>query len=125
MGTELQFHSWRVFVIIAALPAVTSLVGLTFMPESPRFLLEVRPRGCTCWELIMYMTLLQLLPSGSFDGCCFNRSCIKTLKVVFNECFYGFCEEFLLGFNVISSTVHKEFAFFCLLLDFIPTDVCC
>ncbi|XP_005795862.1 synaptic vesicle glycoprotein 2B-like [Xiphophorus maculatus] len=40
MGTELQFHSWRVFVIIAALPAVTSLVGLTFMPESPRFLLE-------------------------------------------------------------------------------------
>ncbi|KAM9807555.1 synaptic vesicle glycoprotein 2B-like [Neosynchiropus ocellatus] len=40
MGTELQFHSWRVFVLVAALPAVTSLVGLTFMPESPRFLLE-------------------------------------------------------------------------------------
>ncbi|XP_012723103.2 synaptic vesicle glycoprotein 2B [Fundulus heteroclitus] len=40
MGTELQFHSWRVFVLVAALPAIASLVGLTFMPESPRFLLE-------------------------------------------------------------------------------------
>ncbi|KAK9517297.1 hypothetical protein VZT92_025180 [Zoarces viviparus] len=40
MGTEFQFHSWRVFVLVAALPAIGSLVGLTFMPESPRFLLE-------------------------------------------------------------------------------------
>uniref|UniRef100_A0A4W6F9G2 Synaptic vesicle glycoprotein 2Bb n=1 Tax=Lates calcarifer TaxID=8187 RepID=A0A4W6F9G2_LATCA len=40
MGTEFQFHSWRVFVLVAALPAITSLVGLSFMPESPRFLLE-------------------------------------------------------------------------------------
>ncbi|KAM4553175.1 synaptic vesicle glycoprotein 2B-like [Fundulus diaphanus] len=40
MGTELQFHSWRAFVLVAALPAIASLVGLTFMPESPRFLLE-------------------------------------------------------------------------------------
>ncbi|KAM9754843.1 LOW QUALITY PROTEIN: synaptic vesicle glycoprotein 2B-like [Menidia menidia] len=40
MGTEFQFHSWRMFVLVAALPAVASLVGLTFMPESPRFLLE-------------------------------------------------------------------------------------
>lgn len=43
MGTEFQFHSWRVFVLVAALPAIASLVGLTFMPESPRFLLEVSP----------------------------------------------------------------------------------
>ncbi|XP_023253209.1 synaptic vesicle glycoprotein 2B-like [Seriola lalandi dorsalis] len=40
MGTEFQFHSWRVFVLVAALPAIMSLVGLSFMPESPRFLLE-------------------------------------------------------------------------------------
>ncbi|XP_063335086.1 synaptic vesicle glycoprotein 2B-like isoform X1 [Pelmatolapia mariae] len=40
MGTEFQFHAWRVFVLVAALPAIASLVGLTFMPESPRFLLE-------------------------------------------------------------------------------------
>lgn len=47
MGTEFQFHSWRVFVLVAALPAIGSLVGLTFMPESPRFLLEVRPNMAT------------------------------------------------------------------------------
>nr|XP_055048538.1 synaptic vesicle glycoprotein 2B [Misgurnus anguillicaudatus]XP_055048539.1 synaptic vesicle glycoprotein 2B [Misgurnus anguillicaudatus] len=40
MGTEFQFHSWRVFVLVCALPAIASLIGLMFMPESPRFLLE-------------------------------------------------------------------------------------
>uniref|UniRef100_A0AAY4E2K0 Major facilitator superfamily (MFS) profile domain-containing protein n=1 Tax=Denticeps clupeoides TaxID=299321 RepID=A0AAY4E2K0_9TELE len=40
MGTEFQFHSWRVFVLVCALPAIASVVGLMFMPESPRFLLE-------------------------------------------------------------------------------------
>ncbi|GAA6070749.1 synaptic vesicle glycoprotein 2B [Tachysurus ichikawai] len=40
MGSEFQFHSWRVFVLVCALPAVSALIGLTFMPESPRFLLE-------------------------------------------------------------------------------------
>ena len=33
--------SWRVFVIVCALPATVSMVALKFMPESPRFLLEV------------------------------------------------------------------------------------
>ncbi|EPQ02615.1 Synaptic vesicle glycoprotein 2C [Myotis brandtii] len=41
MGSAYQFHSWRVFVIVCALPCVCSVVALTFMPESPRFLLEV------------------------------------------------------------------------------------
>ncbi|KAF1663853.1 Synaptic vesicle glycoprotein 2C, partial [Aptenodytes patagonicus] len=41
MGSAYQFHSWRVFVIFCALPCVSSVVALTFMPESPRFLLEV------------------------------------------------------------------------------------
>uniref|UniRef100_A0A8D1FNZ9 Synaptic vesicle glycoprotein 2C n=1 Tax=Sus scrofa TaxID=9823 RepID=A0A8D1FNZ9_PIG len=41
MGSAYQFHSWRVFVIVCALPCVSSVVALTFMPESPRFLLEV------------------------------------------------------------------------------------
>lgn len=43
MGSAYQFHSWRVFVIVCALPCVSSVVALTFMPESPRFLLEVMP----------------------------------------------------------------------------------
>lgn len=41
MGTNYHFHSWRVFVIICALPCTVSMVALRFMPESPRFLLEV------------------------------------------------------------------------------------
>ncbi|XP_009882551.1 PREDICTED: synaptic vesicle glycoprotein 2C isoform X1 [Charadrius vociferus] len=41
MGSAYQFHSWRVFVIVCALPCVSSVVALTFMPESPRFLLEI------------------------------------------------------------------------------------
>ncbi|XP_039219976.1 synaptic vesicle glycoprotein 2C isoform X2 [Crotalus tigris] len=41
MGSAYQFHSWRVFVIMCALPCVSAVVALTFMPESPRFLLEI------------------------------------------------------------------------------------
>ncbi|XP_048825452.1 synaptic vesicle glycoprotein 2B-like [Brienomyrus brachyistius] len=40
MGTEFQYHSWRIFVLVCALPTLLSLTGLMFMPESPRFLLE-------------------------------------------------------------------------------------
>ncbi|XP_030884435.1 synaptic vesicle glycoprotein 2B-like, partial [Leptonychotes weddellii] len=41
MGTNYHFHSWRVFVIICVLPCTVSMVALRFMPESPRFLLEM------------------------------------------------------------------------------------
>ncbi|KAL7980183.1 hypothetical protein Chor_001451 [Crotalus horridus] len=41
MGTHYHFHSWRVFVVVCSLPCIASLVALKFMPESPRFLLEV------------------------------------------------------------------------------------
>uniref|UniRef100_A0A8C1ZIP2 Synaptic vesicle glycoprotein 2Ca n=1 Tax=Cyprinus carpio TaxID=7962 RepID=A0A8C1ZIP2_CYPCA len=41
MGSSYQFHSWRVFVVVCALPCVCAVVALTFMPESPRFYLEV------------------------------------------------------------------------------------
>lgn len=44
MGTHYHYHSWRVFVIVCALPCTVSLVALRFMPESPRFLLEVSQR---------------------------------------------------------------------------------
>ncbi|KAK2827695.1 hypothetical protein Q7C36_018621 [Tachysurus vachellii] len=40
MGSAYQFHSWRVFVVVCALPCVCAVVSLTFTPESPRFLLE-------------------------------------------------------------------------------------
>ncbi|XP_053128488.1 synaptic vesicle glycoprotein 2B isoform X1 [Hemicordylus capensis] len=41
MGTSYHFHSWRVFVVVCSLPCIASLVALKFMPESPRFLLEI------------------------------------------------------------------------------------
>ncbi|XP_048418823.1 synaptic vesicle glycoprotein 2B-like isoform X2 [Stegostoma tigrinum] len=41
MGTSFQFHSWRLFVVVCSLPCLTSLVGLLFVPESPRYLLEI------------------------------------------------------------------------------------
>uniref|UniRef100_A0A8C6SFP5 Synaptic vesicle glycoprotein 2C n=1 Tax=Neogobius melanostomus TaxID=47308 RepID=A0A8C6SFP5_9GOBI len=41
MGSAYQFHSWRVFVVVCALPCVSAVVTLTFMPESPRFYLQI------------------------------------------------------------------------------------
>uniref|UniRef100_A0A8D0H6F2 Synaptic vesicle glycoprotein 2B n=1 Tax=Sphenodon punctatus TaxID=8508 RepID=A0A8D0H6F2_SPHPU len=41
MGSSYHFHSWRVFVLVCSLPCLASLVALKFMPESPRFLLEI------------------------------------------------------------------------------------
>uniref|UniRef100_A0A8C9W676 Synaptic vesicle glycoprotein 2A n=1 Tax=Scleropages formosus TaxID=113540 RepID=A0A8C9W676_SCLFO len=40
MGSAYQFHSWRVFVLVCAFPAVSAIGALTTMPESPRFFLE-------------------------------------------------------------------------------------
>ena len=41
MGSAYQFHSWRVFVLVCALPSVAAIIALSAMPESPRFYLEV------------------------------------------------------------------------------------
>lgn len=82
MGSAYQFHSWRVFVIVCALPCVSSVVALTFMPESPRFLLEVTlvtntQRSHICWKefliiLRKYVCLLAryIFPSyyGTMEG---------------------------------------------------------
>uniref|UniRef100_A0A8B9RHE0 Synaptic vesicle glycoprotein 2A n=1 Tax=Astyanax mexicanus TaxID=7994 RepID=A0A8B9RHE0_ASTMX len=40
MGSAYQFHSWRVFVLVCAFPAVAAIAALNTMPESPRFFLE-------------------------------------------------------------------------------------
>ncbi|KAA8595974.1 hypothetical protein FQN60_011265 [Etheostoma spectabile] len=40
IGTEFQIHSWRIFILVCLFPALAALVGVIFMPESPRFLLE-------------------------------------------------------------------------------------
>ncbi|KAK7081218.1 Synaptic vesicle glycoprotein 2A [Halocaridina rubra] len=35
-----HFSSWRVFLVVCSLPSFAAVIGLYFMPESPRFLLE-------------------------------------------------------------------------------------
>jgi len=38
---NLTYGSWRIFVALGALPSLSSAVLFFFMPESPKFLLEV------------------------------------------------------------------------------------
>lgn len=38
---SLSFQSWRMFVALCSIPSLTSAFIFTFMPESPKFLLEV------------------------------------------------------------------------------------
>ncbi|GFY76749.1 synaptic vesicle glycoprotein 2B [Trichonephila inaurata madagascariensis] len=38
---RLQFGRWRKFLLICSIPAIVSAVGVSFLPESPRFLLEM------------------------------------------------------------------------------------
>ncbi len=42
---DLQFHSWRLFIIISAMPSLVGCIFYLFLPESPRFLLEVSEGG--------------------------------------------------------------------------------
>lgn len=54
MGSAYQFHSWRVFVVVCALPCVSAVVALTFMPESPRFYLEMG-RHDEAWMVLKHI----------------------------------------------------------------------
>ncbi|XP_038839050.1 synaptic vesicle glycoprotein 2B-like [Salvelinus namaycush] len=40
LGTQYQIHTWRIFILVCMFPAIIALIGLVFMPESPRFFLE-------------------------------------------------------------------------------------
>lgn len=39
---KLTFHSWRLFIALSAMPSLIGALMYFFLPESPRFLLEVR-----------------------------------------------------------------------------------
>ncbi|KAM9366523.1 synaptic vesicle glycoprotein 2Ba [Symphorus nematophorus] len=51
IGTEFQMHSWRLFILVCLFPALAALVGVIFMPESPRFLLE-NARHDEAWMIL-------------------------------------------------------------------------
>uniref|UniRef100_A0A8P4FVL7 Uncharacterized protein n=1 Tax=Dicentrarchus labrax TaxID=13489 RepID=A0A8P4FVL7_DICLA len=56
-GSAYQFHSWRVFVLVCALPSVAAISALTTMPESPRFYLENGKHDEACATLFVGRTI--------------------------------------------------------------------
>lgn len=56
---SLYFQSWRIFVALCSIPSLTSAVIFIFMPESPKFLLEVFKKQCL---------RLKQFPSVCFQG---------------------------------------------------------
>ncbi|XP_075414528.1 synaptic vesicle glycoprotein 2B [Tenrec ecaudatus] len=78
MGTSYHFHSWRVFVIICALPCTVSMVALKFMPESPRFLLEMGKHD-EAWMILKQVHDTNMRAKGSPEKV-FTVSSIKTPK---------------------------------------------
>uniref|UniRef100_A0A672F9F7 Synaptic vesicle glycoprotein 2B-like n=1 Tax=Salarias fasciatus TaxID=181472 RepID=A0A672F9F7_SALFA len=51
IGSEFQMHSWRLYILVCLFPALAALVGIIFMPESPRFLLE-NARHDEAWMIL-------------------------------------------------------------------------
>uniref|UniRef100_F6UEH8 Synaptic vesicle glycoprotein 2B n=4 Tax=Equus TaxID=9789 RepID=F6UEH8_HORSE len=78
MGTNYHFHSWRVFVIVCALPCTVSMVALRFMPESPRFLLEMGKHD-EAWMILKQVHDTNMRAKGAPEKV-FTVSNIKTPK---------------------------------------------
>uniref|UniRef100_A0A667WW35 Synaptic vesicle glycoprotein 2C n=1 Tax=Myripristis murdjan TaxID=586833 RepID=A0A667WW35_9TELE len=93
MGSAYQFHSWRVFVVVCALPCVSAVVALTFMPESPRFYLEMGKHD-EAWMVLKQIHDTNMRARGEPERvftvsthchhlCCFGFSSLKdnTMKL--------------------------------------------
>lgn len=61
IGSEFQMHSWRLFILVCLFPALAALVGVIFMPESPRFLLEVRSSVAVELKYVILLSASALL----------------------------------------------------------------
>ncbi|XP_053575891.1 synaptic vesicle glycoprotein 2B [Bombina bombina] len=78
MGTHYHFHSWRVFVVICVLPCIASIIALKFMPESPRFLLEIGKHD-EAWMILKRIHDTNMRAKGEPEKV-FTVSQIKTPK---------------------------------------------
>ncbi|KAM4747997.1 synaptic vesicle glycoprotein 2B [Rhinophrynus dorsalis] len=78
MGTHYHFHSWRVFVVICVLPCISSIIALKFMPESPRFLLEMGKHD-EAWMILKNIHDTNMRAKGEPEKV-FTVSHIKTPK---------------------------------------------
>ncbi|XP_029431624.1 synaptic vesicle glycoprotein 2B [Rhinatrema bivittatum] len=80
MGTNYHFHSWRVFVVMCALPCITSIAALKFIPESPRFLLETGKHD-EAWMILKRVHDTNMRAKGEPEKV-FTVSHIKTPKQI-------------------------------------------
>ncbi|XP_034280626.2 synaptic vesicle glycoprotein 2B isoform X1 [Pantherophis guttatus] len=80
MGAHYHFHSWRVFVVVCSLPCIASLVALKFMPESPRFLLEIGKHD-EAWMILKQVHDVNMRAKGEPERV-FTVAQIKTPKQV-------------------------------------------
>ncbi|KAJ3597495.1 hypothetical protein NHX12_001018 [Muraenolepis orangiensis] len=78
MGSAYQFHSWRVFVLVAALPSVAAICALTTMPESPRFYLE-NGKHDEAWMILKQVHDTNMRAKG-YPERVFSVTTIKTVK---------------------------------------------
>uniref|UniRef100_A0A3B3SAQ4 Synaptic vesicle glycoprotein 2A n=1 Tax=Paramormyrops kingsleyae TaxID=1676925 RepID=A0A3B3SAQ4_9TELE len=78
MGSAYQFHSWRVFVLVCAFPAVSAIAALTTMPESPRFFLE-NGKHDEAWMILKQVHDTNMRAKG-YPERVFSVTTIKTVK---------------------------------------------
>ncbi|KAM6426238.1 synaptic vesicle glycoprotein 2B isoform 1-T3 [Liasis olivaceus] len=80
MGSHYHFHSWRVFVMVCSLPCIASLMALKFMPESPRFLLEIGKHD-EAWMILKQVHDINMRAKGEPERV-FTVAQIKTPKQI-------------------------------------------
>ncbi|KAI4902669.1 hypothetical protein NFI96_016229, partial [Prochilodus magdalenae] len=78
MGSAYQFHSWRVFVLVCAFPAVAAIAALNTMPESPRFYLE-NGKHDEAWMILKQVHDTNMRAKG-YPERVFSVTTIKTVK---------------------------------------------
>uniref|UniRef100_A0A8C6SF21 Synaptic vesicle glycoprotein 2A n=1 Tax=Neogobius melanostomus TaxID=47308 RepID=A0A8C6SF21_9GOBI len=78
MGSAYQFHSWRVFVLVAAFPSVAAIAALNTMPESPRFYLE-NGKHDEGWMILKQVHDTNMRAKG-YPEKVFSVTTIKTVK---------------------------------------------
>ncbi|XP_076868700.1 synaptic vesicle glycoprotein 2A isoform X1 [Brachyhypopomus gauderio] len=78
MGSAYQFHSWRVFVLVCAFPAVAAIAALNTMPESPRFFLE-NGKHDEAWMILKQVHDTNMRAKG-YPERVFSVTTIKTVK---------------------------------------------